>query len=259
MHRKETSNLDKITELLAEVATVLISNGANTTRTVRNLKRIATAFQCNVEHFFSHSAIVITVEDSISHEKKTLVKTIPHYGVNFSIVSEVSILSWEIASQKTTIAQIEAELNDIKEMDSYPEWVKFVLIGFATAALAKIFDGSYIEFGVAFLAALIGIYGRKFLMQKKYNIYISWLFAAFVSTSIVNIFRLVGIESYLGALTASVLWLIPGVPLINGFLDILMGHTVSGWAKVAMAFMLVFMIGVGFYVSLFVFGYGFTL
>ena len=65
-----------------------------------------------------------------------------------------------------------------------------------------------------------------------------------------------GMQDYHAALTACVLWLIPGVPLINGFLDIFSGHVVSGWAKVSMGLLMVFMIAVGFYLSIFVFGYG---
>lgn len=259
MNKLNTDELDRMTDLLSEIGVVLLSNGANTTRTVRNLKRIAETFNYQIEQFFSHSAIVLTVVEPTQNIKKTVVKTIPHYGVNLSIVSEISILSWEIASHNIPFEQINSELNDIKQMNSYPEWVKFVLIGFATAALSKIFDGNYIEFLVAFLSAFIGIYARKFLNGRKYNIYMSWFFAAFVSTTVVNVFRYFGLQTYQGALTACVLWLIPGVPLINGFLDILRGHIVSGWAKVAMGFMLIFMIGIGFYLSLFLFEYEFTL
>jgi hypothetical protein len=71
----------------------------------------------------------------------------------------------------------------------------------------------------------------------------------------VNAFRLMGVEEYKNALAACVLWLIPGVPLINGFIDMLTGYMVSGMAKLAYALMLVFMISIGFYLSLFVFGY----
>ena len=112
---------------------------------------------------------------------------------------------------------------------------------------------------VAFLSAWVGINARKILLTRGYNEYISWLVASFVSATVVNLFRKCGLESFHGALTACVLWLIPGVPLINGFLDILRGHIVSGWAKAAMGLMLVFMVGVGFYLSLFLFGYGFII
>ena len=70
-----------------------------------------------------------------------------------------------------------------------------------------------------------------------------------------TIFRTFGVEEYKNALAACVLWLIPGVPLINGFIDSLTGYIVSGVAKLFYAMLLIFMISIGFYLSLFVFGY----
>ena len=78
-------------------------------------------------------------------------------------------------------------------------------------------------------------------------------------TSVIKNFRILGITNFHAALSACVLWLIPGVPLINGFLDIVSGYIINGWAKVAMGFMLIFMIAVGFVISLFIFGYGNTI
>lgn len=254
LHNKE--NLCKIADILAETARMLISNGANSARTKRNLQRIAETFGYKIEHFFSHSAIVLTVEDVAGKNTKTIVKTIAHHGVNYSIVSEISILSWEIARHKISFEQIDQELEDIKQMDSYPDWLKMIFIGIATAALAKIFDGTYIEFGIAFMAGVLGFFARKLVLEKKYNHFIGWFVGAFISATVVNACRKIGMEDYHGALTACVLWLIPGVPLINGSLDIVGGHIVSGIAKLVMGFMMVFMIAVGFYLSLFIFGYG---
>ncbi len=253
-HTKVT--LSKTTDVLAEIARALISNGANSARTSRNITRIAESFGYTIEHFFSHSAIVLTVEDKMTKDKETIVKGIGHYGVNYSIVSEISILSWEIEKHKISFEEIEKELQDIKEMDSYPWWLKMIFIGVATAALSKIFEGNNMEFGVAFFAGVLGFFGRKLILERNYNHYIGWLVAAFISASVVNSCRKFGLESYHGALTSCVLWLIPGVPLINGSLDVVGGHVVSGWAKLAMGFMMVFMIAVGFYLSLFLFGYG---
>ncbi|MFV0565179.1 MAG: threonine/serine exporter ThrE family protein [Flavobacteriaceae bacterium] len=252
-------DLDNFTSILAKIGAMLISNGANSNRTARNLNRIAKAYGYTIEEFFSHSAVVLTVESPGTGEKRTLVKSIPGYHVNYSIISELSILSWELVQNQMSLEQLEAELDDISHMDSYPEWVKFSFIGIATASLAMIFGGTYIEFIIAFFAALIGIYVRKFILKKKYNINISWLAAAFVSTSVVNLCRIFGLEDFHGALTACVLWLIPGVPLINGSLDVLGSHVVAGWAKLSMGFMLLFMVAVGFYLSIFIFGYAYIL
>lgn len=251
-------SLSQMCGLLSETAVLLISNGANSTRTKRNIDRIAKAYGFRIAPFFSHSAIVLSVEDTQSGKKRTIVKDIKHYHVNYSVVSEVSILTWHIHQEKPSLHDIEAKLHKISKIQPYSEPVKVAMIGLATAALAQIFDGKLTEFAIAFLAALVGYYGRKVLIKRNYNVYICWLVAAFLSASTVNLLRRMGVEHYQAALTACVLWLVPGVPLINGFLDILENSIVSGWAKVAMGFMMVFMIAVGFYLSLFIFGYGST-
>jgi len=86
-------------------------------------------------------------------------------------------------------------------------------------------------------------------------VYICWGWAAFVSVAVMSIFRLLGVQDYHNALAACVLWLVPGVPLINGFIDMLSGCIVAGIAKLTHAAILVFMISLGFYLALLLFGY----
>ena len=190
--KTEQTSINRMADLLAGIGVMLISNGANSTRTTRNLKRIAGAFGYEIEQFFSHSAVVLTVTDPENEDKRTLVKSISHYGVNYSVVSEISILSWEIAQHKMDFDKIEEELQDISHLNSYPEWFKFVFIGIATASLSMIFGGVWVDFIIAFLAGFLGIIARKILLSRKYNVNISWFFGAFVSTSIVNFFRIAG-------------------------------------------------------------------
>ena len=138
-------------------------------------------------------------------------------------------------------------------------YLMWFFVSLAGGSLAYIFGGdnhnSYLEMGISFLATLTGLAGRRLLQLRKFNVFICWAWAAFVSVSVVNAFRLMGVEEYKNALAACVLWLIPGVPLINGFIDMLTGYMVSGMAKLAYALMLIFMISIGFYLSLFIFGY----
>ena len=138
-------------------------------------------------------------------------------------------------------------------------YLMWFFVSLAGGSLAYIFGGdnhnSYFEMGISFLATLIGLAGRRLLQVRKFNVFICWAWAAFISVSVVNAFRLVGVEEYKNALAACVLWLIPGVPLINGFIDTLTGHVVAGLAKLTYALVLIFMISIGFYLSLFIFGY----
>ncbi|MBS9767337.1 MAG: threonine/serine exporter family protein [Flavobacteriaceae bacterium] len=251
--------LEKATELFADICVTLMMNGASSGRVKRNIRRISEHLKYETEIFFSYSAIAITAKHPISGEKETIIKTIPHLGVNFSVVSAISILSWQVVEDKLTIDEIRNELNEIKEIPHYNRYILWFFVGLAGASLSKIFDGTWFEFLITFLATTGGLMFRQLVMQKRgFNVYICWAVGAFVSCSIVNLFRRMGVDPMGSALTTCVLWLIPGVPMINSFIDILDGHVVSGWARATMSMMMIFMIAVGFFLSLYIFGYGFS-
>lgn len=253
--RKE---LELATELLADICVTLMMNGASSGRVKRNIQRIASTLQYEAEIFFSYSAIIITAKHPVSNEKETIIKSIPHLGINFSIVSAISVLSWQVVEQKLSIYQIKSELEEIKEIPHYSKYILWLAVGVAGASLCKIFDGTWTEFFVTFLATVSGLIFRQLIMQRKgFNVYVNWFVSAFISCSVVNFFRRMGIEPMGSALTTCVLWLIPGVPMINSFVDILDGYVVSGWARATMGTMMIFMIAVGFFLSLYIFGYGF--
>ena len=257
-------DIERAAKLFAEINELLISSGANTQRVKRNVDRISAALGYECEVFYSHSAVIVTVIGKLTGEKETVVEMIPHHGVNFNAISDISILSWEVQEKKLTIDEIEQQVAAIKAKPHYNMYVMWFFVSVAGGALAYIFGGkesSYAEFGMSFAATLAGLAGRRVLQLRKFNVYICWAWAAFVSVCVISIFRKL-IEYYTidlefrNALAASVLWLVPGVPLINGFIDMLTGSTVSGMAKLSHAAILVFMRGLGFYVALYLFGYG---
>ena len=56
------------------------------------------------------------------------------------------------------------------------------------------------------------------------------------------------------ALGTSVLFLIPGVPLINSIIDILEGHVLVGWSRAINAFILIICIALGLSMTLLILG-----
>ena len=217
--------IERAARLFADINELLISSGANTRRVERNVERISNALNYHCENFYSHAAIVLTVQDKTTGEKETIVRTISHHGVNFSAISDISILSWEAIEKKLPIEEIEEQVATIKVKPHYNMYVMWFFVSVAGGSLAYVFgkeNASYTEFGMSFIATLLG---------------------------------LAGVEQYHNALAACVLWLVPGVPLINGFIDMLSGCIVAGIAKLTHAAILVFMISLGFYLALLLFGY----
>ena len=236
--------IERAARLFADINELLISSGANTRRVERNVERISNALNYHCENFYSHAAIVLTVQDKTTGEKETIVRTIPHHGVNFSAISDISILSWEAIEKKLPIEEIEEQVATIKSKPHYNMYVMWFFVSVAGGSLAYVFgkeNASYTEFGMSFIATLLGLAGRRILQLRKFNV--------------MSIFRLAGVEQYHNALAACVLWLVPGVPLINGFIDMLSGCIVAGIAKLTHAAILVFMISLGFYLALLLFGY----
>ena len=250
--------IDRAAKLFADINELLISSGANTRRVERNAERISNALNYHCETFYSHAGVVITVQDKTTGEKKTIVRSIPHHGVNFNAISDMSILSWEAVEKRLPIHEIEDQVATIKARPHYNMYVMWLFVAIAGGSLAYVFGGkeaSYAEFGMSFTATFIGLAARRILQLRKFNVYICWAWAAFVSVSVMSIFRILGVEHYHNALAACVLWLVPGVPLINGFIDLLSGCIVAGVAKLTHSAILVFMISLGFYLALLLFGY----
>lgn len=250
------TELEKATELFADISSLLISSGANTKRALRNVNRIANALDYSCQILHSYSGVVICTTDKKTEKCHTIVLNIPHHGVNFSTVSQVSILSWQVVEHKLSIEEIQAEVEFIKQVPHYNTYIMWAFVGIAGASLCRIFGGGLYETLITFAATFIGLWARRILQRKHYNVFICWFFASFVSVSVINIAHILGISPVKNALATCVLYLIPGVPLINGFMDMLTGNMVSGAAKSIYAAMLIFMISIGFFVSVIIFGYG---
>lgn len=249
----ESNQIDKISVLLADVGVLLISNGSSAARARRNVLRISEAYGYELEIFFSFSGIVLTLTNPKNGDMRTLVRTVKANVVDFNLLTEVSILTWDIAEKKKSYEDLKKLLKDKKRQPYYSNATKMIWIGVAVTALCGVFGGTLVQLFVAFLSGCLGFYVRLELLKRHYNVFMACLFASFVSVSVIKIAIVLGMNESTAALSSCILWLIPGVPLINGFLDILRGNIVAGWAKAFFGIMFVFMIAVGYYLSTFLF------
>lgn len=239
-------------EIIAEYSILLIEYSANTNRAIRNVNRLAAALDVECHLFYSFSSVVLTVENEEDHY--TLVKYFDSTKVNLQMISDISTSSWRALEEGWSIDQIQQNLIDLKDKKTYAIGLKCLAGGLAGFALCRIFEGSFAECGITFLATTMGFMVRHFFATKSYNFYMCQLFAAFVSISLVNVFRTLGFEVH-SALATCILWMIPGVPLINGLIDILNSHILPGLSKFISAMLIIFMIALAFIFSLLIFGY----
>jgi uncharacterized membrane protein YjjP (DUF1212 family) len=237
-----------IGNILLETGAMLMSSGANSNRIRVTLERIANGLGYKTELLITHRALMLTIiQKDQQHFFSRLKRTSPH-GVNFRIVSGISHLSWNVLENNWTVAQISEELNRLKSLPHYPRLLILGFVGLAGSAFCRIFGGGYIEMIVAFVATFIGLFVRQESIKMKFNPYLCVFFASFAASFIAGLAELYHIGADPDkAFATSVLFLVPGVPLINSVTDLLEGNLQNGMIRALNGLIIAFSIAMGLF------------
>ncbi len=228
MHIKEKM-INKLCKLLLEIGALLMSSGANSSRIRITITRIANSYGYNAELLITHRALMLTLfDEEKAYFFSRLKRTSPH-GANFKMVSGISRMSWKIVEEKWDLNQIQQELERLKSLPHYSRLTTLLMVGLAGASFCRLFGGSYIDMLIAFSATVAGLFIRQEAVKKAFNPYLAIFFAALSSSVIAG----ATVKLQLGthpdfAFATSVLYLIPGIPLINSLSDLLDGNLMNG-------------------------------
>lgn len=245
----ETSNNHDVKEIgamLLDIGALLMSSGATTSRVRNTVNRISEAFGYNTDMLITNRAITLAInDDNDQHLFNSIKRTSPH-GVNFKLVSGISRMSWRVVHEKWSLEQIQTELDRLTSLPHYPRLLVLSVVGLAGASFCRLFGGSPLEMAVTFLASFAGLFVRQEANKLEFNPYLCVFFASFTASMLSGMFRKMGVgDTMEHAFTASVLFLIPGVPLINTFTDMLDGNILNGMVRGINALLIAFGIALG--------------
>lgn len=248
--KKLTEDAQSAGIILLEIGSLLMSSGASTHRTRITMERIAKGLGYGIELLITQRALMLTIIEKNQEHFFSRLKRISPHGVNFRMVSGISHLSWNVMEKGWTMAQISEELDRLKALPHYPRLVVLALVGLAGAAFCRIFGGGYPEMAVAFTATIAGLFTRQEAMKQKFNPYLCVFFAAFVASLIAGIAEHLQIGTDPDkAFATSVLFLVPGVPLINSVTDLMDGNIQNGIVRAMNGLMISFSIAMGLYAA----------
>ncbi|MDP2337331.1 MAG: threonine/serine exporter family protein [Bacteroidota bacterium] len=234
--------------LLLEIGALLMSSGASTHRTRVTLERIARGLGYGIELLITQRALMLTIIEKDQQHFFSRMKRISPHGVNFRMVSGISHLSWNVMEENWTVVQIWEEVKRLKSLPHYPRLVVLGLVGLAGSAFCNIFGGGFVEMTVAFIATVAGLFIRQEALRVKFNPYLCIFFAAFTASFIAGLaehFKL-GAEPD-KAFATSVLFLVPGVPLINSVTDLMDGNIQNGMVRAMNGLLISFSIAMGLF------------
>jgi len=168
--------------------------------------------------------------------------------VNLALVGEVEALAERVMAERIGIDELDARLHRLEALPSpYPRSAMVAAAGSAAGLLAHLLGGDGGAVAVAFVAAALGQGARLFLQRRG----LSAIALVFVSATLSALMAGAGIRLGLAGdtfatMVASVVYLVPGLLLINGFIDLLsQRHLAIGLERMAKSFVLFLVIAIG--------------
>lgn len=253
--QRQKNEIKQLGSTLLNVGTLLLSAGASTGRTRKTINRIADSFGYNTDLLVSHRTIMLTLRDEQNdYFFNNLKRSSPH-GVNFKVVTGISRLSWQVVEEGLSIQQINDQLGRIAALPHYPRWAILLFVGLAGSSFCRLAEGSALDMAVVLVATVTGLFIRQEAHRLKFNPYIC-IYCAALTSSFIAASALKFGSGYVHepAFSTSVLFLIPGVPLINSFSDMIDGNLNNAIIRGINGFIISFAIGLGLLTSMFIYG-----
>ncbi|MGL5787718.1 MAG: threonine/serine ThrE exporter family protein [Bacteroidales bacterium] len=251
----EQKKIYEVSDLLLDYAISLMGAGSHTARVVRNLVRVADSLGYDIDLTMFQKNVTMMVKDRETLETVTAVRRIKPMALNFNIISQLSSLSWTAYDEHLNLYDIQKKYHEIMHSARLSRWTVLFLVACANASFCRLFGGDAIAMGLVFIATLIGFFVRQEMMNRHLNHFVVFITSAFVASITAGM----GVVYQLGstadvALATSVLFLIPGVPLINSIMDILEGYVLAGMSRMINATILIICISIGFFMTLLTLG-----
>ena len=140
---------------------------------------------------------------------------------------------------------------DAVKPEKYNRYFVVFMVGLSCASFAHLSGGDQLICFITFIASACGMWVRQSLSARHYNPAVVFAVTAFVASMVSGMALKFGWGAHPEIATAaSVLLLVPGVPLINSLADMLKGHVNMGMSRWAVATLLTFSTCLGIVLAL---------
>lgn len=234
---------------------LLMHSGADSKRVEEVVHRIGTGLGCDWMDIQVSSNTIIASTVS-SGDFRTKVRRVMGVGVNMSVFAAANDLRYRVEAGELDRFALRQELEALSQLPpQYNRWIVVVTVGLSCAAFSRLFDGDWPVFGMTFLAAATAMFVRQELKRRYFNDFLVVAVTAFVASIIAGLTTVFELSDQPStALAASVLLVVPGVPLINSGEDLLQGHLVMGLVRSVFGVLISLCIALGLSVAIQVLG-----
>lgn len=246
MNNQENTAAKELGSLLLDVGVYLLGSGASCSRIRITMRRLASTSDYTPHISIAPKSVSLTLNDEDDNAVFNGMRTIIAQGVNFKTISGISRLSWDALDKDYSVQQVREELNRLVALPHYPRAIILLFVGLAGSGFCFTFGGKLPEMIITFGATVCGLFVRQEAIKHKFNPYICVFMGALVASLFAGAFVKTGLDiNFEHAFATSVLFLIPGVPLINCFTDLIDGNILNGLVRGINALMFALAIALG--------------
>lgn len=211
----------KPVESAVEAALLAMQNGASTVAAERSFTNIVTGY-----HQQGVTAVwrldFIAASSTADGRSSTIVRPVGPIGVNLTRAGEVAALSERVANGEVEQPALDAEIERVQKISTpYNRWLVALAAAVVGGALSQFAGGDWASLPIAAVAAGVGQMLRSVLQSRKVPAANVTFICGLLSAGVASFALRLGF-SHVPSVTmiASVVYLAPGLPLINGFVDV---------------------------------------
>ena len=219
--------------LLLRTGQLLMENGADSDRVVRDMMRAAAYMGIPAQQIHQHvmyTTLMLNVNDD-EHTYTEFRKCHKH-GINMTTLTAISKLTWRALEKDYTLTEYERQLQHISQAGAvYATWQMALGAGLACGGFCMLFGGSWLDFLMTAVCAWLGFMVRSYCAHWGFHPYARIAIAAFCATLAAWSMQFLTGSIAWYPLIACTLFMVPGIPLINAVDDLLNNFIVSGMTR----------------------------
>jgi len=185
--------------------------------------------------------------ETTNSRSMTFLCNIGHTNISFNRITQLSRISWEVVDNHINVTNARQIFDQIIDINSSANkwWILFA-VSCANGAFCRLFSGDMAAATVVCCATLGGYYFKQILLSCKIDIRLVFIICSFVSSILACADELFGFgKTPQIAIATSVLYLVPGIPFLNSFSDMLDRHYICFFSRFTDAIVLTCCLSIG--------------
>ena len=242
---------------ISDYAGWLLGCGATCIRLEKNLRRIGRAYGMDVEFTITPHHVHLSLIPDDGSPAVTMIASARPVPTSFSIISDLSTLSWEIADRHINLEEACRRFRQIVSSDRQSSLPVLLLVAIANASFCRLFGGDPVAMAVVGVATLAGYWLKLLLLRQNVDLRVTFMICAFVSTVLGATDSLFSLGTTPAiAIGTSILYLVPGIPFLNSFSDMLYRYYICSFSRLMDALVLTGSLSIGLCCGMMAMGVG---